>query len=161
MSSSKSQSKSSRNRPAKKDFRPKGRPLSQKKRREIAEQVITRLRDIDPEPECELFHTSGYQLLVSVVLSAQTTDKIINRFMEPLYKEGFEPSTVLDWGPEKFLEKIITIGLDPTKSKNVHKLSQILIDEYDGAVPDTHEELEALPGVVHKTSNVIVGELFK
>ena len=156
----KSQNKTSRKKPAKKDFRPKGRPFSQAKRQDIAEQVILKLREIDPEPECELFFKTQFQLLVSVVLSAQTTDKMVNRVMEPLYVAGFTPETVVEWGPEKLLEQIRTIGLAPTKAKNVHKLSQLLIDEHSSRVPRTHEQLEALPGVGRKTANVIMGELF-
>lgn len=160
MSSLKSPSKTSRKKPVKKDFRPKGRPFSQAKRRDIAEKVILKLKEINPEPECELFHKTEFQLLVSVVLSAQTTDKMVNRVMEPLYKKGFTPQTVVKWGPEKLLEKIRTIGLAPTKAKNVHRLSQILIEDFAGDVPQTHEELESLPGVGRKTANVIMGELF-
>ncbi|WP_200820795.1 endonuclease III [Pseudobacteriovorax antillogorgiicola] len=150
-----------RKKAVKRDFRPKGRPFSQAKRREIAEKTILRLRDLDPNPKCELFYKTQFQLLVSVVLSAQTTDKMVNRVMEPIYREGFTPETVVSWGQEALLEKIRTIGLAPTKAKNVFRLSQILIDQHKSRVPKTKEELEALPGVGRKTANVILGELFK
>ena len=117
MSSSKSLSKPAKRGSAKKDFRPKGRLPSLAKRRDLAEKVILKLRSIDPDPQCELYHNTGYQLLVSVVLSAQTTDKMVNRVMEPLYDQGFTPETVIEWGPDKLLQKIKTIGLAPTKAK--------------------------------------------
>lgn len=131
------------------------------KRRERAEEILDRLNEVNPDPRCELYYRTPYQLLVSVVLSAQTTDKMVNKVMEPLYAAGFTPETVLELGSEGLLAKIRTIGLAPTKSKNVFRLSQILLEKYAGIVPSTREELEALPGVGRKTANVILGEIFR
>lgn len=124
-------------------------------------KVLETLESIDPDPKCELFFKTQFQLLVSVVLSAQTTDKMVNRCMKPIYQEGFTPETVVSWGQEVLLSKIRSIGLAPTKSKNVVRLSEILLSQHKGRVPRTREELEALPGVGRKTASVILGELFR
>ncbi len=130
-------------------------------RRMLVEKVFEALRRINPNPRCELFYRTEYQLLVSVVLSAQTTDRKVNECMTPLYEQGFDPALMVQWGAVKFLEHIRPIGLAPTKSQNVFKLSQILLDKYNGRVPHTREALEALPGVGRKTANVILGEIFQ
>lgn len=122
--------------------------------------VLGLLRKKFPNAQCELFYETPYHLLTSVVLSAQTTDVSVNKVMTPLYKAGFTPEIMVSWGSENFLKKIKSIGLAPTKSKNVFKLSQILIEKHNSQVPGTREELEALPGVGRKTANVILGELF-
>ncbi len=134
---------------------------SRVKRQKLASLIVARLQKEFPNPHCELYYETPYQLLVSVVLSAQTTDKSVNRQMEPLYRQGFGPETALAWGQELLLSKIRTIGLAPTKSKNVIKLTQILMEKYQGKVPHSREALEALPGVGRKTANVVLGEIFK
>lgn len=131
------------------------------KRRLRANEILDRLNAVNPDPRCELFYRTPFQLLVSVVLSAQTTDKMVNKVMEPLYAGDFTPDTVLALGADGLLAKIRTIGLAPTKSKNVFRLSQILLEKYAGTVPSTRGELEALPGVGRKTANVILGEIFR
>lgn len=146
--------------PAFKDFRPPGRPFSLKRKKEQAKAVVDRLRQAHPDARCELYYETPYQLLVSVVLSAQATDKTVNRVMQPLYEAGFDPETVLKWGEAGLLERIRQIGLAPTKSRNVVKLSRILVDDYAGEIPRTRDELQLLPGVGRKTANVILGELF-
>jgi len=124
------------------------------------EKIIRILEKNNPNAHCELIYKTPFQLLVSVVLSAQTTDKSVNKCMAPLYEKEFTPQTVLKLGAEKLLEKIRTIGLAPTKSKNVFKLSQILLEKFDGEIPRTREDLESLPGVGRKTANVILGEIY-
>ncbi len=134
--------------------------LPKNQRRTRAHLILERLRLSIPDARCELYYLTPFQLLVSVVLSAKNTDKMVNRVMQPLYDAGFGPENVLEWGEAGFLERIRSIGLAPTKAKNVHKLSQIIQDRYPGSVPKTREELEELPGVGRKTANVILGELF-
>jgi endonuclease-3 len=141
--------------------RPQIKPLALTKRRLLVETAIQRWSELNSDPKCELYYETPYQLLVSVVLSAQTTDKIVNRCMEPLYKSGFVPATVLAWGPEKFLEKIRIIGLAPTKSRNVLALTKIITERFDGNIPRSREDLESLPGVGRKTANVILGEIYR
>jgi len=124
-------------------------------------KIIEILDKSFPGAHCELFHKSPFQLLVSVVLSAQTTDKMVNRVMKPIYEEGFDPQIVLSWGEEKFLSKIRSIGLAPTKSKNIIKLTEKIIKDHASQVPKTRKELEALAGVGRKTASVILGEIYK
>ncbi|MEY4630895.1 MAG: hypothetical protein RIQ81_1015 [Pseudomonadota bacterium] len=137
------------------------RALSLAARRDLVTRQLETLAANNPKPHCELFYQSPYQLLVSVVLSAQTTDKSVNKCMQPLYENGFTPQTVLDIGPDGLLAKIRTIGLAPTKAKNVAKLTRILVDDFSGQVPRTREALESLPGVGRKTANVILGEIWR
>jgi endonuclease-3 len=106
-----------------------------------------------------VYHTP-FQLLVSVVLSAQTTDKSVNRCMEPLYAKGFGIDDVLSLGEKGFYPLVRTIGLAPTKTRHVVKLAAILRESHGGEVPRAREALEALPGVGRKTANVVLGEIW-
>lgn len=134
--------------------------MSKKKKIELSTKVFEILKEDNPNPRCELFYLTPFQLLVSVVLSAQTTDKMVNRVMEPLYNAGFEVDDVLEMGADGLLEKIRQIGLAPTKSKNVYKLALALKEKHRSEVPSDRESLEALAGVGKKTASVILGELF-
>jgi endonuclease-3 len=125
------------------------------------DEILARLRVSNPDPRCELYYETPFQLLVSVVLSAQATDKSVNDAMRSLYEQGLTPKDILALGEQGFLAKIRRIGLAPTKSKNVLKLSKIIQEQYADKIPNTREELEALPGVGRKTANVILGEIFR
>ena len=114
-----------------------------------------------PAPRCELHYHTPYQLLVAVVLSAQATDKSVNKCLTPLFDAGFAIDTALALGEAGFLAKIRAIGLAPTKAKNVIKLSQLLVDRHGGEVPHNRAALEDLPGVGRKTANVILGEIWR
>ncbi len=140
---------------------PKGKIKSLKYRREFVEELVKRWRVSNPNPKCELYYETPFQLLVSVVLSAQTTDKSVNACMVDLHKSGLNARKILKLGVKKFESKIKTIGLAPTKAKNILKLSQIIEEQYHGEIPSTRQELEALPGVGRKTANVILGEIFR
>ncbi len=131
-----------------------------KKSDSLVAKVFARLSEINPDPKCELYFKTPYQLLVSVVLSAQTTDKMVNRCMTPVYDKGFGPEDAVRLGPEGIFPLIRSIGFAPTKSKNIFKLSQILLTRHKGGVPSSREELEALPGVGKKTASVILAELW-
>lgn len=113
-----------------------------------------------PDPRCELFYQTPYQLLVSVVLSAQTTDKAVNRCMKQLYERGLAAEDVRSMGEEGFLPCIRSLGLAPTKARHVVALSRILLEKYGGDVPRHRHELMELPGVGRKTANVILAELY-
>lgn len=134
---------------------------SLKKRKELAKVIMHKLQISNPDPRCELIYKTPYQLLVSVALSAQTTDMMVNRVMAPLYEEVFTPETVVALGAEGFLAKIRSIGLAPTKAKNVTKMSAILLEKFKGQIPRSREDLESLPGVGRKTANVILGEIYR
>lgn len=125
------------------------------------EHILTRLHAAYPEAKCALYYETPYQLLMSVVLSAQANDRIVNRCMRPHYERGLDLSTVLKWGYARLLRNIKQIGLAPTKAKNIIALCKILQDKHKGQVPDNRQDLEALPGVGRKTANVILGELFQ
>lgn len=129
------------------------------KRADIVE-MFSRLRELDPHPTTELTYTTPYELLVAVVLSAQATDVGVNKATKKLYPVANTPQAILKLGEETLKKYISTIGLFNGKAKNVIALSRILVEQYDGDVPDTREALEALPGVGRKTANVVLNTAF-
>jgi endonuclease III len=128
--------------------------------KENVEEFFSRLRKMMPDPKTELKSVNPYTLLVAVVLSAQATDKGVNKATEPLFRIVDTPAKMVALGETKLTGYIKTIGLFRGKAKNVIALSKILIDEHDGAVPRTREALEALPGVGRKTANVVLNVAF-
>lgn len=123
-------------------------------------EFFRRLEERDPEPKGELDYTNPYTLVVAVALSAQATDIGVNKATKNLFKIVSTPQQMLDLGEEKLKEHIKTIGLFNTKAKNVMKAAQVLVDEFDGVVPQTRAELERLPGVGRKTANVVLNIAF-
>ena len=128
--------------------------------RKIIRTMFERLRAADPHPTTELKYRSVFELLVSVVLSAQATDVSVNHATEKLYRVANTPREMLDLGVRKLKTHIKTIGLYNTKAANIIKTCQLLIDRHGGEVPDNLEELVALPGVGRKTANVILNTAF-
>ncbi|MDT0681811.1 endonuclease III [Roseicyclus sp. F158] len=124
-------------------------------------KAFTRFRDAEPEPKGELVHDSAFTLLVAVVLSAQATDRGVNKATEPLFAAARTPEAMLALGEEGIAEHIKSIGLFRNKAKNVSKLSRILVEEYGGEVPSSRAALVALPGVGRKTANVVLNSWFK
>jgi endonuclease-3 len=123
-------------------------------------EFFSRLAADNPHPETELESGNPYQLLVAVVLSAQATDVGVNKATRKLFQEVHTPEQMVALGEEKLKEHIKTIGLFNTKAKNVIALSEQLIADYDGQVPDDRDELEKLPGVGRKTANVVMNVAF-
>jgi endonuclease-3 len=119
-------------------------------------EIFTRFEASDPEPKGELDHVNAYTLVVAVALSAQATDIGVNKATKKLFEIADTPQKMLDLGLEGVTEHIKTIGLYRNKAKNVIKLSQILVDEYDGVVPSSRAALVSLPGVGRKTANVVL-----
>ncbi len=119
-----------------------------------------RLREDNPAPRTELHYVNPYTLLVAVTLSAQATDVGVNKATRPLFDIITTPQAMVDLGVEGLKQYIKTIGLFNNKAKNVVALSQILIDQHDGEVPNDQDALEALPGVGRKTANVVRNEAF-
>ncbi len=119
-----------------------------------------RLRDDNPAPRTELHYVNPYTLLVAVTLSAQATDVGVNKATGPLFEKITTPQAMVDLGVEGLKPYIKTIGLFNNKAKNVVALSQILVDQHDGEVPNDQDALEALPGVGRKTANVVRNEAF-
>jgi len=120
------------------------------------ETLFSRLQAADPEPKGELDYTNPYTLLVAVVLSAQATDVGVNKATGPLFKVADNPHKMLALGEAKVRDYIKTIGLFNNKAKNVIKLSQQLIDDHDGEVPQDRDALQKLAGVGRKTANVVL-----
>lgn len=118
--------------------------------------IFTRFQEASAEPKGELDHVNAYTLLVAVALSAQATDAGVNRATRELFKIADTPEKMLALGEEELIEHIKTIGLYRNKAKNVMKLSRILIDKYDGQVPNSRAALQSLPGVGRKTANVVL-----
>jgi endonuclease-3 len=125
-----------------------------------AEELYARLAKVRPDPKTELEYANPYTLLVAVVLSAQATDKGVNRATGPLFQIADTPRKMLKLGEEGVANHIKTIGLWRNKAKNVIALSHALIDHHGGEVPREREALEALPGVGRKTANVVLMEIF-
>jgi len=122
--------------------------------------LFERLATVNPEPKGELDHVNPYTLLVAVVLSAQATDKGVNKATAALFKKVTTPQQMLELGEAGLIEHIKTIGLFRAKAKNVISLSQSLIDRFGGEVPRTRDELESLAGVGRKTANVVLSMAF-
>jgi len=124
------------------------------------EAFFQRLSAADPEPQGELDYINPYTLLVAVVLSAQATDKGVNKATGPLFVKADNPAAMVALGEAAVRDYIKTIGLYRNKAKNVIGLSQMLLDRFDGTVPEDRESLEALPGVGRKTANVVMNIAF-
>ncbi|MCK5326111.1 MAG: endonuclease III, partial [Woeseiaceae bacterium] len=122
--------------------------------------IYGKLRELDPDPDTELRYQTPFELLVSVILSAQATDISVNKATDKLYKVANTPRALLDLGVEGLKGYIRTIGLFNSKAENIIKTCRILLDEHDGEVPRTREQLESLPGVGRKTANVVLNTAF-
>ena len=118
------------------------------------------LRDANPEPASELEYASVFELLAAVLLSAQATDRGVNKATRRLFAIAPTPQKMLDLGVAALEEAIKTIGLFRSKAKNLHATCRILVEQYCGRVPRTREALEALPGVGRKTANVVLNVAF-
>jgi endonuclease-3 len=126
------------------------------KRREI----FLRLQAANPHPTTELEHSSPFELLVAVILSAQATDKSVNLATRELFPVAHTPQAIFDLGEDELRSYVQRIGLYQTKSKHIIQMCHILLQQHDGQVPQTREALEALPGVGRKTANVILNTAF-
>jgi endonuclease-3 len=123
-------------------------------------EFFKRLQAINPEPKGELEHTNPFTLLVAVVLSAQATDKGVNKATRTLFAAADTPEKMVALGEDKIREHIKTIGLYKGKAKNVYNLSKILIEEHSSEVPQDRDALVKLPGVGRKTANVVLNMAF-
>jgi endonuclease III len=130
------------------------------KKSERAMIVHLRLDSLYPETPIPLDHVDKYTLLVSVLLSAQCTDKMVNRVTPSLWKLADNPFDMAKKSQEAIRKIIQPCGLSPQKSKAIRELSKILVDKHDGQVPQSFEDLESLPGVGHKTASVVMSQGF-
>ena len=130
------------------------------RKKERAERVMQRLEQQYPETPVPLDHSDPFTLLIAVLLSAQCTDKKVNEVTPALFAAGPTPAAMAELDEEQILGFIRQLGLAKTKAKNVRRLAQLLLERHDGAVPQSFEELEALPGVGHKTASVVMAQAF-
>lgn len=129
-------------------------------KKEKADIVINTLERIYPETPVPLQHTDAYTLLVAVLLSAQCTDERVNKITPKLFKRADNPQDMVLLSVDEIREIIKPCGLSPSKSKAIWNLSEIIINKHNGEVPDNFEDLEALPGVGHKTASVVMSQAF-
>ncbi|MHB0971827.1 MAG: endonuclease III [Thermoanaerobaculia bacterium] len=130
------------------------------KRHERAARIGKILDELFPQPPIPLEHEDPFTLLVAVLLSAQTTDAQVNKVTPGLFAKAPDAHELAKLSEREIHALIRTCGLAPTKAKNLKKLAGILVEKYDGRVPDTLEELESLPGVGHKSASVVMGQAF-
>lgn len=123
-------------------------------------KIFTRLQSVCQNPTTELIYHSPFELLIAVMLSAQATDVSVNKCTIHLFRMAPTAQAMLELGIDKLMECIRTIGLYKTKAKHVMETCRILVQQYNGDVPQTREELEALPGVGRKTANVVLNTAF-
>jgi len=122
--------------------------------------IFARLRAADPAPRTELNYQSPFELLVAVMLSAQATDKSVNKATTPLFRAANTPAAILALGVDGLSPYIKSIGLYNSKAKNIIATCRLLLERHAGAVPASREELERLPGVGRKTANVVLNTAF-
>jgi len=122
--------------------------------------ILSRLRELYPEPPVPLDHSDPYTLLVAVLLSAQCTDERVNQVTPRLFERAKTPKAMMEVAVEEIRQIIRPCGLSPQKSKAIAGLSRILIEEHRGEVPEDIEALERLPGVGHKTASVVMAQAF-
>ena len=130
------------------------------KRSEKAVRIITILDELHPETPIPLDHQNHFQLLVAVLMSAQTTDNKVNQVTPALFAIAPDAESMAKTEIATILDIIRQVGLAPTKSRNIHNLSKILVSRFDGIVPQSFAELEDLPGVGHKTASVVMAQAF-
>lgn len=130
------------------------------KRKEKAERIQSMLEELYPETPVPLDHETPFQLLVAVLMSAQTTDLKVNQVTPELFRQGPTPEKMAELEVSQIQSMIREVGLAPTKAKNIKRLSELLLERHQGNIPNTFEELEALPGVGHKTAGVVLAQAF-
>lgn len=129
-------------------------------KREKAAKILKILNELYPEPPIPLKHRDSYTLLIAVLLSAQCTDARVNQITPKLFALADTPEKMVEISVKQIEEIIRPCGLAPRKSKAIWDLSRLLLDKHAGQVPDTFEDLEALPGVGHKTASVVMSQAF-
>ena len=130
------------------------------KKNDLALEVFNRLKKLYPDAHCELNHSNPFELLIATILSAQCTDVRVNQITPLLFAKADNPYDMIKMSVEEIASIIRPCGLSPMKSKGIHGLSHILIEKYDGKVPQSFEALEELPAVGHKTASVVMSQAF-
>ncbi|SDR77790.1 DNA-(apurinic or apyrimidinic site) lyase /endonuclease III [Paenibacillaceae bacterium GAS479] len=122
--------------------------------------ILDTMAEMFPDAHCELNHSNPFELTIAVLLSAQCTDETVNRVTADLFRKYRSPEDYLKVELSELEQDIRRIGLFRTKAANIQKLCRIVMEQYDGVIPSTHEELTGLPGVGRKTANVVVSNAF-
>ncbi len=135
-------------------------PVAKAKLREKARRIGEVLDRMYPGPPIPLDHSDPFTLCIAVLLSAQATDVSVNKVTPELFRRAPNAAAMAKLSPEQILKIIRTVGLAPTKSRNVWNLARILLERHGGELPRTMEELEALPGVGHKTASVVMAQAY-
>lgn len=130
------------------------------KKRERVEYIMSELERLFPDPPVPLDHRDAFTLLVAVLLSAQCTDERVNQVTPGLFAEAADPAAMVALGEARILGHVRPCGLGPQKARAIHQLSRILLEEHGGQVPSSLDALERLPGVGHKTAQVVVAQAF-
>lgn len=130
------------------------------KKKERAALIREILKKYFPDPAIPLAHTSPYTLLIAVLLSARSTDAQVNKITPLLFSRAKTPQKMIEMSVEEIRKIIKPCGLSPAKAKNIHALSKILLEKHGGKVPSTFSELEALPGIGHKSASVLMAQAF-
>ena len=123
-------------------------------------EMIDVIADMFPNAECELKHDNAFELTIAVLLSAQCTDNLVNKVTRTLFQKYKTPQDYLNVDIEELQNDIRSIGLYRNKAKNIQKLCQSLLEQFNGQIPSTHKELESLAGVGRKTANVVMSVAF-
>ncbi|MDR3031360.1 MAG: endonuclease III [Holosporales bacterium] len=124
-------------------------------------EIFERFEIENPDPKSDLIANNEYTFCIAVLLSAQTTDKAVNKATKELFKIADSPEKMLELGEEKLRDFIKILGFHNTKSKNIILLSKMLVDKYNSKIPNNREDLEKLPGIGRKSANVILNRVFK
>jgi len=127
---------------------------------ETVRHILDTMRDMFPEAHCELVHSNAFELTIAVLLSAQCTDEMVNKVTKDLFQKYTSPKDYIEVPLEELEQDIRRIGLYRNKAKHIHNLCKMVIEQFDGDVPKTHEQLVLLPGVGRKTANVVVSNAF-
>ncbi len=129
-------------------------------KQEKVNDIVQILEGFYPTFEIPLDHTDAYTMLIAVLLSAQCTDKRVNQVTPFLFEKADNPTDMIQLSVEEIRQIIRPCGLSPSKSKAIHRLSEILLEKHDGGVPESFADLEELPGVGHKTASVVMSQIF-
>lgn len=135
-------------------------PKKEKERKERAKKIVSYLKKAYPKPKTELNYKTQFQLVVAVILSAQCTDKVVNKVTKELFKKYKTPKDFATAKPATFQKEISSIPFFRNKTKSIIGAAQKIVSDFGGRVPKTSEDLQTLPGVAYKTAHVVLGELF-
>ncbi|MGD8192029.1 endonuclease III [Brevibacillus ginsengisoli] len=139
---------------------PQTKKTAKRLKRVNTEEILNQLQTLYPDAHCELNYTTPFELLIATILSAQCTDKRVNEITASLFSKYNKPEEYIHLTQPELEEEIKGLGLFKSKSKNILETCRILYEKYNGEVPQTHKELEALPGVGRKTANVVLSNAF-